>query len=64
MSLPDITNYTNEEKIQLLSTLLKDPNVTPILLKFIDSTLKELTSDINTRLDRIESEVEKRKVRS
>ncbi len=42
MSLPDITNYTKEEKETLFLLLAKDPDVRPILFELIRANSIEM----------------------
>jgi len=42
MSLPDITNYTKEEKEALFLMLVKDSEVRPILFELIKANQKEM----------------------
>lgn len=62
MSPKEIANYSTQEKRQLFLILVKDPSIQPFMVEYVYSHVNALLPNVTERLDRIEAEVEKRKL--
>jgi len=54
MTIPDITNYTTEEKRKLFYTLCKDPVIEPIFETLLGLYIKRHLPELLIRLDNLE----------